>query len=227
VQPEVAKPSETLNTRRLRIEYLDINDIVPYEWNPRQNAEAVQSVANSIRLTQGMAMPVVIDADNVLIAGHTRVEACKLLGIDEVPVVRLSHLTPEQINAFRIIDNKVAEQAKWDHDLLAGEIAKLDGLFDWTSFGWSQGEIDCMSQLVAADCLNTESLAPVAQQAARTATAAAGSRAPRQARIVIGDIVTYIPIDAYRPWATGIRELCDFNDDAIAAEVKRRLGIIG
>lgn len=211
-----------LSARRLTLEYLDINDIVPYEWNPRQNAEAVQSVANSIRHTEGMAMPVVVDANNVLVAGHTRVEACKLLGIDEVPVVRLTHLTPEQVNAFRVIDNKVAELAKWDHELLAGEFSKLDGLFDFTGFGWTQGELDCMSQLVAADCLSTETLTPVAQAATRQATAA--TRAPRQARIVIGEIVTFIPIENYRNWATGIRELCDFNEDAIAAEVLRRLG---
>lgn len=219
-----AKPPLTIH--KISMEWMPIEEIVPYDWNPRQNAEAVQSVAESIRLTQGFAMPVVIDADNVLVAGHTRVEAAKLLGLSEVPYVRLTHLSPEAIAAFRMVDNKVAEQAKWDHELLAGEIAKLEGSgINFTDFGWSQGELDCMSQLVAADCLSVETLVPVAQEATQRATAV--SRAPTQARIVVGDFVTYVPMNIFRPWSTGVRELCDFNDEAIAAEIKRRLGIAG
>lgn len=213
-----------LGQHRLVIEYLPIDDIVPYDWNPRDNADAVQSVANSIRLTEGFGMPVVIDADNVLIAGHTRVEAAKLLGMTEIPAVRLSHLTQAQIAAFRVVDNQVASLAKWDHEMLAGEIGKLkESGIDFTDYGWSQGELDCMSQLVAADCLAVETLAPVAQEA--TQRAGNVSRAPTTTRIVVGEFVMYVPSHVYRAWATGMRELCDFNEDAIAGEVKRRLGI--
>ncbi len=224
-------PTRTAETalvnKRLAIEYLDINDIVPYEWNPRQNAEAVKSVVASIRLTQGMAMPVVIDANNVLVAGHTRVEACKQLGIDHVPVVRLDHLTPEAINAFRVIDNKVSEQAKWDFDLLAGEIGKLESMgLNWTEFGWNQAEIDCMAQLVASDCLSTDSLAPVAQEAAAQATSQAIRRAPRTARMVLGELVFFVPIEQYNAWVRGLRELHNFNEEDMAEDVKRRLGML-
>lgn len=202
--------------------YMDIADIVPYEWNPRDNGKAVQSVANSIRSTQGMAQPVLIDSNNVLVAGHTRVEACKLLGLQEIPVVRLDHLDAETINAFRIIDNKVAEGADWNHELLAGEIAKLEAYgIAWTDFGFSQDEIDCLGQLVAADCLSVETLAPVAQQAAQEA--AATLRAPRQARVVIGEHVFYLAMEDYRRWSDGISALCNFNKDDIAAEIQRRL----
>lgn len=209
---------------RLNIEYLDINDIVPYEWNPRQNADAVKSVAASMRLTQGFAMPVVVDANNVLIAGHTRIEAAKSLGLLEAPVVRLTHLTPEQVNAFRVIDNKVSEQAKWDFDLLAGEIGKLrDSGLDFTDYGWAQADLDCMSQLVAEDCLSVETLAPVANEAA--ATASAGRRGPQHARFVLGEVVFFIPMERYRAWAEGVRQLNGFNEDDIAADIQRRLGI--
>lgn len=217
-----AKPP--LVVHKITMDWMPIDDIVPYDWNPRDNAEAVQSVAESIRLTQGFAMPVVIDNNNVLVAGHTRVEAAKVLGLTEVPFVRLGHLSPEAIAAFRMVDNQVASLAKWDFELLAGEIAKLEGSgIDFTDYGWSQGELDCMSQLVAADCLNTETLAPVAQEATQRATAV--SRAPTQTRIVVGEFVTYIPASVYRQWATGMRELCNFDEDAIAAELLRRLSI--
>jgi hypothetical protein len=212
--------------RRIVMDYIDINDIVPYDWNPRDNSKAVQSVANSIRLTHGMAQPVLLDADNVLVAGHTRVEACKSLGITEVPYVRLAHLTQDEINAFRIIDHKVAEAAEWDHAMLASEINKLESAgIAWTDYNFTQADIDCMAQLVADDCLNTDTLAPVAQAAATTATRNAASRAPARARFVLGEIVFYLDINEYRPWVTGVRELCGFDEGAIAAEIMRRLGI--
>ncbi len=211
---------------RLTMEYVRIEDIVPYEWNPRQNAEAVKAVAASMTLTQGFAMPVVVDANNVLVAGHTRIEAAKLLGYVDAPVVRLSHLTPEAINAFRVIDNKVSEQAKWDYDLLAGEIGKLKDMgLDFTEYGWTQGDLDCMAELVSADCLLAETLAPVADAAAAEASAAAGRRAPQQARFVLGELVFFLPIERYRVWADGIRQLNNFNDEDIAADLQRRLGI--
>jgi hypothetical protein len=225
--PAATAPAPALQQRRLEIRYMDINDIVPYEWNPRDNEEAVASVANSIILTQGFAIPVVVDGNNVLVAGHTRVEAAKRLGMTEVPVVSLPHLTPEQINTFRVVDNKVASLAKWDFELLAGEISKLEGsgiLF--TDFGFDQAELDCMSQLVAADCLSTTELVPVAQEAAEEATRNAALRRPREARFVMGDIILYLPIEVYNRWADGIRQLCNFDKDAIEEEIKRRLNIV-
>jgi ParB-like chromosome segregation protein Spo0J len=203
---------------------MDINDIVPYEWNPRQNAEAVAAVAASMRLTGGFAMPVIIDANNVLIAGHTRIEAGKSLGLSEAPYIRLEHLTPEQVNAFRVIDNKVAEQAKWDFDLLAGEISKLGDMgLDWTQFGWSQGEIDCLSDMVAGDCLETAAL----NEGAETATAGHQQRrAPTQVRFVLGEISFFVEAVHYRAWADGVRSLHNFGEQEIVADLKNRLGIL-
>jgi hypothetical protein len=208
--------------QRLQWEYVDINDLVPYEWNPRDNSEAVAAVANSIR-SFGFLIPVVVDADNVLVAGHTRVEAAKSLGMPEVPAVRATHLTAEQINAFRLIDNKVAEQAKWDFDLLAGEVSKLGGLFDFTQFGWSQEEIDCLGDVVAADCLTATD---VVAEAERQAGDVAQRRAPVTARFVLGEVVFFLPVSVYRNWVDGVRQLNDFNESAIATDIKRRLGIV-
>lgn len=212
--------------RRPVTEYVGITDIVPYEWNPRKNEAAVAAVKASIQ-SFGFLVPCVIDANNVLVAGHTRVEASKLLGITDVPCIRADFLTPEQVNAFRLIDNKVAEKAEWDFDLLAGEIAKFANLgLDLTEYGWSQEELDCLSDLVAPDCLNPASLMQAQTDDPEAEAVQAQRRAPIQARIVIGEIVLFVTSQQYRHWADGIRALCEFDEGRIAAEVKRRLGIL-
>jgi hypothetical protein len=208
--------------RRTEIIYKDINDLAPYDWNPRDNANAVKNVAASIAAF-GFLVPCVIDNDNILIAGHTRVEAAKSLGIDEVPCIIASDLTPEEAIAFRLIDNKVSEQAKWDFELLAGEMQKLDGLgLDFTQFGWTSEEMDCLGSLVSADCLNPTNL-EVTPPAGAEPTA---RRSPLQARFVLGELVFFIPAAQYRNWADGVRQLHNFDEEAIAEDLKRRLGIL-
>ena len=209
--------------QKLVWEYVDINDIVPYEFNPRDNADAISSVMESIKLV-GFVIPIVLDADNVVVAGHTRIEAAKLLHMAEVPALRATHLSKEQLDAFRLIDNKVASLAKWDFDLLAGEISKLqDTGINWTAFGWTQEEIDCFSEVVAADCLNAQGVMAAAQEGAATTQV---RRSPAQARIVIGEFVFFISAQQYRIWADGVRQLHDFNEVAITNELKRRLGML-
>ena len=103
-----------------------ITEIIPYEKNPRKNDEAVKYVAESIKQF-GFKVPIVIDKNNVIVAGHTRYKASKKLGLKEVPCIVADDLTEEQIKAYRLADNKVAEQAEWDFDLLGEE---LDGILD-------------------------------------------------------------------------------------------------
>lgn len=103
-----------------------ISEIKPYERNPRRNDEAVKYVAESIKKF-GFKVPIVIDKDNVIVAGHTRYKAAKKLSLKEVPCIVADDLTDEQIKAFRLADNKVAEKAEWDFDLLFDE---LDNIFD-------------------------------------------------------------------------------------------------
>ena len=208
--------------QRIQLEYVDINDITPYPFNPRDNEKAIPAVAASIRAF-GFLVPCVIDDDGNLVAGHTRTEAAKLLGMSEVPCIRATHLTPEQINQFRLIDNKVAESATWDFDLLSGEISKLaDTGIDWTQFGWNQEEIDCLTEVVSSDCLDAQASA---QQAAADSSSVQNRRSPTTARFVLGEIVFFIPANQYRVWADGVRQLHDFNEVAIVNDIKRRLGI--
>ena len=103
-----------------------ITEITPYEKNPRKNDEAVEYVANSIK-EFGFKVPIVIDKNGVIVAGHTRYKAAQELGFEKLPCVIADDLTEEQVKAFRIADNKVGEFAEWDFDLLGEE---LDGIFD-------------------------------------------------------------------------------------------------
>ncbi len=112
-----------------------IENLKPYENNPRRNDGAVDYVANSIKQF-GFKVPIVIDKDNVIVCGHTRYKVAKKLGIDTVPCVIADDLTDEQIKAFRLADNKVGSIAEWDFDLLGDE---LDGIFDidMSEFGFA------------------------------------------------------------------------------------------
>ena len=94
-----------------------INELIPYENNPRNNDGAVEAVAASIRAF-GFKVPIIADKNNVIVAGHTRLKAAKLLGLKKVPVIKADDLTDEQVRAFRLADNKTAEIAEWDFEKL-------------------------------------------------------------------------------------------------------------
>lgn len=103
---------------------LELNKLKPYENNPRNNEEAVEPVANSIK-EFGFKVPIVIDKDNVIIAGHTRYKAAKKLKLDKIPCIIADDLTEEQIRAFRLADNKVSEVATWDYNALNFELENI------------------------------------------------------------------------------------------------------
>lgn len=113
-------------------------DLRPYTRNPRKNDQAVDAVANSIR-EFGFKVPIVIDKNGEIIAGHTRYKAAKKMKLEEIPCIIADDLTEEQIKAFRLADNKVGELAEWDFDLLSDE---LDGIFDidMKQFGFLEQE---------------------------------------------------------------------------------------
>ena len=111
-----------------------VSELKLYKNNPRDNDNAVRYVANSIK-EFGFRVPIVIDGDNTIVCGHTRIKAAKTLGLKKVPCVVADDLTPEQIKAFRLADNKVGEIAEWDFEKLGAEIAGVD--FDMEEFGLS------------------------------------------------------------------------------------------
>ena len=109
-------------------------ELIPYANNPRNNDSAVDAVANSIK-EFGFKVPIVIDRNNFVVAGHTRLKAAKKLGLDKVPVVVADDLTDEQVRAFRLADNKVSELATWDMDKLNLELEYLED-FEMKDFGF-------------------------------------------------------------------------------------------
>lgn len=101
-----------------------VNELIPYENNPRKNDSAVKYVAESIK-EFGFMIPMVVDKNNVVVCGHTRLKAAKQLHLQEVPCVIADDLTAEQLKKFRIADNSVADKAKWDYDILKEEILSI------------------------------------------------------------------------------------------------------
>ena len=108
-----------------------IGELKPYENNPRHNENAVPYVVESIK-RYGFKNPIIIDKDNVIVAGHTRYLASKELGLNEVPCIVADDLTEDEIKEFRLVDNRTAEMSEWDDELLASELSDIDfGNFDF------------------------------------------------------------------------------------------------
>src|SRR6056300_500705 len=128
----------------MEIQIVDIDSVIPYAKNPRNNKEAVSKVAASLK-EFGFRQPIVVDAEMVVIAGHTRLAASYKIGLKQVPIHIATDLTENQIKAYRIADNRVSQEAKWDEDLLAIELGdlKLDD-YDLTLTGFDDNELDAL-----------------------------------------------------------------------------------
>lgn len=117
-----------------------IEDIIPYEYNPRDNDEAAEVVAESIKAF-GFQNPIILDENGVIVCGHARLKAAILLGLEEVPCIAITDLTPAQVRAFRIADNKTAEIAGWDYEALCREFQELSEMdFDLNLTGFNEFE---------------------------------------------------------------------------------------
>lgn len=137
----------------MQIKEIEISSLIEYENNPRNNDGAVDAVAESIKQF-GFKVPIVIDRDNVIVAGHTRLKAARKIGLEKVPCIVADDLTPEQIKAFRLADNKTAELAEWDFSSLEKELAELSEMdvdFNMEDFGFNLSEIEEEPQEVVED----------------------------------------------------------------------------
>ena len=138
----------------MQIELRKLDEVKPYENNPRVNDDAVEAVAKSIK-EFGFRQPLVVDANGVIICGHTRWKAAKKLGLEQVPVHVARDLTPEQVKALRIADNKTAELSDWNYELLPLELSELQEMnFDLSLLGFDSSELE---KLLNGDAL-TEGL---------------------------------------------------------------------
>lgn len=133
--------TSTPGSKPAPLQYLPLADLKPYPGNPRLNEKAIGPVAASIK-SFGFQQPIVVDKDNVIIVGHTRFEAAKTLGMTEVPVIVAHNLTPEQVQAYRLADNRTNQNADWDWSLLGEELRGLmDADFDLSLTAFDQEEI--------------------------------------------------------------------------------------
>lgn len=127
----------------MQFNYIAVNNLLDYENNPRNNDAAVEAVANSIK-EFGFKVPIVIDSNNIIVAGHTRKKAALKLGLEEVPCIIADDLTEEQIKAFRLADNKTSELAEWDFEKLEEELKAIE--LDMNMFGFEL-DIDIENQV--------------------------------------------------------------------------------
>jgi len=119
----------------MNIVYRSLDEITPYIRNPRDVEKAVDKVAASIQMF-GFLNPIILDKDNVIVAGHTRALAARKLGLKEVPTVTADDLTEDEIRAFRLVDNRVAEMAVWDEPLLTEAMDFIGDDIDMLQFGF-------------------------------------------------------------------------------------------
>ena len=123
------------------MQYLEIDKIVPYARNPRKNQD-IDKVASSIK-EYGFQQPLVLDKDNIIIVGHTRFSAAKKLGLKKIPCLIADKLTESQVKAYRIADNRVAEESKWDNELLNLELIELQkDNIDLENLGFESAELE-------------------------------------------------------------------------------------
>lgn len=127
--------------REIQVEYKNVDELIPYANNPRNNDNAVEAVANSIK-EFGFGSPIVIDENNEIINGHTRLKAAKFLELKEIPTVTIDWLSEEQKKAYRLADNKTSEIATWDWEILDIEMEELELTdIDMSNFGFDVNSI--------------------------------------------------------------------------------------
>ena len=125
----------------MQVHEIGLSYLIEYKNNPRNNDSAVEAVAKSIKQF-GFKVPIIVDKYNVIVAGHTRLKAARMLGLDKVPCIVADDLTPEQIKAFRLADNKVGELAGWDFAKLEEELSEISDKFDMSTFGFEMPDFE-------------------------------------------------------------------------------------
>lgn len=153
-----------LNGERGNMEIIErkTTEIHPYEGNPRNNEAAIPAVMESIRQF-GFKVPIIIDEKDVIIAGHTRLKAAERLGMETVPCIKADDLTPEQVKAFRIADNKTAELSTWDFEALNVELSEIEDI-DMSAFGFDMSEIEDIPEPEDDEYEEPEEIEPTVQR---------------------------------------------------------------
>ena len=148
----------------MQIENRTLSNIKPYKNNPRRSVKTIAKIVTSIK-EFGFKQPLVLDKEGVIIVGHSRYLAAKELGLETVPCVIAKELTPQQIRAYRIADNRIAQDGEWDTDLLAIELSEINNSdFDFTKTGFTQAELE---SLILDPIAGTQSLTSITEDSQR------------------------------------------------------------
>lgn len=197
---------------KLQIEYISILQIAPYVKNARTHSEEqISQIIESIR-EFGFTNPILIDQHNELIAGHGRLEAAKIVGLETVPAVRLSDLTEQQVKALRIVDNQLALNAGWDLDLLAAEIVELEADdFNLDLLGFDD---DFLAGLLPDEMdIDPDREQPYPEI----------NDAQEKVSIVLGPYEISVQRAEWDKWETAIRAKVGFDKSDVISEIKKRL----
>jgi hypothetical protein len=228
-------------SNQYKVDMLALDEIVPYENNPRNNEPAVDAVIASI-VSFGFRVPLLVDRNNVLVAGHTRLEAVKRIiqrdptraaDLGQLPCFRADDLSEDQVRAFRLVDNKTSELAEWNFDMLATEVELLtEAGINLTEFGWAQEEIDCLKSVVAEDCLDPSTWERPAETADGVNTALTNKRSLSHSadgssvRVTVGTLGFMVLRDDYEKWFEAIMAENSFDFERVNDEAARRLGLL-
>lgn len=197
----------------MKIELMPLDQVIPYARNPRINAHAIEKVAASIK-EFGFRQPIVVDGEMVIVVGHVRFEAAKRLGLKKVPVHIVTDLTPEQLKAYRITDNRVGEESEWDKALLQLEIVELEeAAFSADLLGFNDEELRDIKASV--DGLLEDGFGKDDDNDIEEADTTAR----------IGAYSFPIEREQYLEWLENIKQSAGFEKKEIIEELKRRLGL--
>ena len=197
----------------MKVELVPIKEVIPYARNPRINTHAVEKVAASIK-EFGFRQPIVVDSEKVIVVGHVRFEAAKQLGLKKVPIHIATELTPEQIKAYRITDNRVGEESEWDKALLQLEITELDDAeFDAELLGFNAEELKEIKSSV--DDLLDDGFSEDGENEIEEADTTAR----------IASYSFTIEREQYLDWIEKLKQEVGFEKKEVIAELQRRLGL--
>ena len=199
---------------KMQISERKISELKPYANNPRKNDSAVDYVANSIK-EFGFKVPIIIDIDGVIVTGHTRYKAAKKLGMETVPCILADDLTEEQVKAFRLADNKVAEIADWDFELLDDELSQVLDI-DMSEFGF---EFDALGDN-SADVIEDEPPEPPKEPR----TKLGDMYKLGEHRLICGDSTDPAVIDRLMD---GVKADCVFTDSPYGINIVNDKGKVG
>jgi ParB-like chromosome segregation protein Spo0J len=197
----------------MKVDIIEIEKVIPYARNPRITVHAVDKVAASIK-EFGFRQPIVVDSEMVIIAGHVRYLASQKLGLKKVPVHVAEGLSPAQVQAYRIADNRTGEEAEWDKELLALEIGELESLeFDNSILGFESAELEELKhglEGLLSDGTDDGGEKPIDEA---------------DTKATIGPYSFMIGREEYLEWIEEIKQAVGFDKESITNELKHRLGL--